>query len=49
VVEQRLLRLIGEQPGDVPVALISWLVTGQWPQPKMCCDVVRAGAELPEF
>jgi hypothetical protein len=39
VFEEVLMRFLGEQSGCVPVALVGWLVTGQWPDSALSFDV----------
>ncbi|MGV7570789.1 hypothetical protein PJL70_08260 [Mycobacterium kansasii] len=45
MVENALRQLMLEEPNQVPVALVAWVVTGEWPAHQSRCDI--AVCELP--
>jgi hypothetical protein len=50
VFEQALTRLLSEQPDRIPASLVAWLVTGEFPAPRLRWDVsypAVACAQLP--
>ncbi|MDP7732655.1 MULTISPECIES: hypothetical protein [Mycobacterium] len=39
MVETALWRLMVDSTGQVPVPLMEWVVSGEWPSPQLRCDV----------